>query len=111
MSEGRIVASVALFAAAGLCEIGGGWLVWRWWRDGASAAGGVVGAALLVLYGVVATYQPAPFGRTYAAYGGVFIAMAVVWGAAVSATVPDRYDVAGAVLCLLGAAVMMYARR
>ena len=61
-----IYGSVALFVLAGLCEIGGGYLVWQWWRNGSHWAVGLLGAALLVLYGVVPTYQPAHFGRVYA---------------------------------------------
>lgn len=106
-----VATSLAVFVAAGLCEIGGGWLVWRWWRDGAPGVLGIAGGALLVLYGVVATYQPATFSRTYAAYGAIFIAMSVGWGAMIAGIVPDRYDLLGVVLCLAGAGIMMYAPR
>ena len=103
-----IVQSVVLFVVAGLCEIGGGYLMWQWWRQGAPVVAGVVGAALLVAYGIVPTYQAAPFGRVYAAYGGVFIVLSLAWGAAVDGVAPDRFDVLGGVLCLAGIAVMMY---
>lgn len=103
-----IVQSVVLFVVAGLCEIGGGYLMWQWWRQGATVVAGVVGAALLVAYGIVPTYRAAPFGRVYAAYGGVFIVLSLAWGAAVDAVAPDRFDVLGGVLCLAGIAVMMY---
>jgi small multidrug resistance family-3 protein len=102
------VHSLLLFVAAGLCEIGGGYLMWQWWRHGATLAAGAAGAALLVAYGVVPTYQAAPFGRVYAAYGGVFVVLSVAWGAAVDGIAPDRFDVLGALLCLAGIAVMMY---
>ena len=71
-----------LFVVAGLCEIGGGYLVWGWMRDHRPLAWALVGGAVLVaLYGVVAALQPIPeFGRVYAAYGGVFIALALAWG-------------------------------
>ena len=59
--------SLALFALAAVAEIGGGYLMWRWLRDGRSIFVGIAGAALLVLYGVIPTLQPATFGRTYAA--------------------------------------------
>lgn len=55
-----------------------------------------VGAVILVLYGVVASLQQARFGRVYAAYGGVFIAMSLAWGTAVDGDRPDRWDIAGA---------------
>ena len=100
--------SVALFVLAGFCEIGGGYLVWRWWRDGAPFVVGVLGAAILVLYGFVPTYQPAHFGRVYAAYGGVFVVLSVLWGWAIDRIAPDRFDLLGATLCLVGVAVIMY---
>ena len=103
-----IARSAALFALAGLLEIGGGYLVWQWLRAGRPVLAGVAGAAMLALYGVAATYQPADFGRTYAAYGGVFIVLALLWGWAVDARRPDLPDVVGAAVCLLGAAVIMY---
>ena len=103
--------SVALFVLAGLAEIGGGYLVWLWWREGRPWPLGLIGAAVLVLYGFVPTYQAAHFGRVYAAYGGVFVVLALLWGWIVDRVAPDRYDLAGVTLCLLGVAVMMYAPR
>ena len=67
-----IVTSVALFFIAGLFEIGGGYLVWQWWRNGWHWGIGVIGAIVLILYGIVPTYQTENFGRVYAAYGGWF---------------------------------------
>jgi len=103
-----IARSLALFVLAGLCEIGGGYLVWQWWRTGASWLVGLLGAAILVLYGIVPTYQPAHFGRTYAAYGGVFVLLAILWGWGVDRIAPDRWDVLGGALCLGGVAMIMY---
>lgn len=103
--------SVALFVLAGLCEIGGGWLVWQWWRNGASPLLGVLGAVLLVLYGIVPTFQVPHFGRVYAAYGGVFVVLSMLWGWGVDGARPDRLDIVGALLCLAGVGVMMYAPR
>ena len=103
-----ILHSLALFVVAGLCEIGGGYLVWQWWRGGASWLVGLVGAALLVGYGVVPTYQPAHFGRVYAAYGGVFVLLSVLWGWGIDRITPDRFDLLGGALCLAGVAVIMY---
>jgi small multidrug resistance family-3 protein len=100
--------SVALFVLAGLCEIGGGYLVWLWLRDGRSALLGVAGAIVLFLYGVVPTFQPAAFGRVYAAYGGVFVVLSLAWGWRVAGQAPDRFDLAGGALCLAGVAVIMY---
>jgi len=105
------LSSVALFVLAGLAEIGGGYLVWLWWREGRAWPLGLIGVALLVLYGFVPTYQTPHFGRVYAAYGGVFVVLALLWGWAVDRVAPDRYDLTGVALCLLGVAVMMYAPR
>ena len=103
-----IARSLALFVLAGLCEIGGGYLVWQWWRTGASWLVGLLGAAILFLYGIVPTYQPTHFGRAYAAYGGVFVLLAILWGWGVDRIAPDRWDVLGGALCLGGVAIIMY---
>jgi small multidrug resistance family-3 protein len=103
--------SLALFILAGFCEIGGGWLVWQWWRAGGSWLAGLAGAALLVAYGVVPTYQPTHFGRVYAAYGGMFVVLSLLWGWAADRIAPDRFDLLGGALCLAGVAVIMYAPR
>jgi len=100
--------SAALFLLAGLCEIGGGYLVWQWWRNGAAWFLGLLGAGILVLYGIVPTYQSVHFGRVYAAYGGVFVVLSVGWGWAVDRVVPDRFDLLGGGLCMAGVVVIMY---
>lgn len=105
------IRSIALFALAGLCEIGGGYLVWQWWRNGAPILLGALGALVLAAYGIVPTYQAARFGRVYAAYGGVFIVLALAWSAVVDGLVPDRYDLVGGLVCLAGMAIIMYAPR
>jgi small multidrug resistance family-3 protein len=74
-----IVKSLSLFTLAGLCEIGGGYLIWLWFKEDRSIWYGISGACLLALYGVVATYQTASFGRVYATYGGVFIILSLLW--------------------------------
>jgi len=66
---------------------------------------------VLILYGLIPTYQAAHFSRVYAAYGGVFVVLSLLWGWAADRVAPDRYDLAGAALCLAGVAVMMYAPR
>ncbi len=97
-----------LFVLAGLCEIGGGYLVWGWMREHKPLAWVLVGAVVLALYGVVAALQPIPeFGRVYAAYGGVFIALSLAWGVAVDGFRPDRYDLLGAFICVAGVVVML----
>lgn len=106
-----VAQSVMLFILAGLAEIGGGYLMWLWWRDGRTWPTGLFGAVTLVLYGIIPTYQPAHFGRVYAAYGGVFVILSVFWGWAVDGVTPDRYDWIGALICVCGVGVMMYAPR
>ena len=104
--------SLSLFALAGLCEIGGGYLVWLWLREGKTALWGVLGAAILILYGIVPTWQAEPaFGRVYAAYGGVFVVLAMLWGWGVDRKPPDLHDAIGACLCLVGVAVIMWSPR
>ena len=66
----------------------------------------------LGLYGFVATLQPdSHFGRILAAYGGVFVASSLAWGVVIDGFRPDRFDLIGAAICLLGVAVIMYAPR
>jgi small multidrug resistance family-3 protein len=97
-----------LFMMAGLCEIGGGYLVWGWMREHKPLLWALVGGLILAAYGVVAALQPiTEFGRTYAAYGGVFIALALVWGMIIDGFRPDRYDVLGALICVVGVVVMV----
>ena len=76
----KILYSLFFFFIAGLCEIGGGYLVWLWLREDMSWIFGAIGGFSLFLYGIVPTFQPSHFHRIYAAYGGVFIAMTLLWG-------------------------------
>ena len=104
--------SIALFVLAALLEIGGAWLVWQGLREHRGWIWVGVGMLSLALYGVVATLQPdAPFGRVLAAYGGVFIAGSLLWAVVADGFRPDRWDLAGAAVCLAGVALLMYAPR
>jgi small multidrug resistance family-3 protein len=105
------IKSLGYFLLAGLFEIGGGYLVWLWLREGKSTAYALLGAVILVLYGVIPTLQPANFGRVYAAYGGVFIALSLLWGWKIDGIVPDMYDLLGGMIALVGVGIMMYAPR
>jgi small multidrug resistance family-3 protein len=97
---------------AALAEIGGAWLVWQGVREQRGLLWVGAGVLALGLYGFVATLQPdADFGRILAAYGGIFVAGSLTWGIVVDGFQPDRYDVTGALICLLGVAVIMYAPR
>ncbi|TDD92940.1 YnfA family protein [Actinomadura darangshiensis] len=107
-----VMRSLALFALAALAEIGGAWLVWQGWREHRGVAWIAGGVIALGAYGFVATFQPdAHFGRILAAYGGVFVAGSLVWGMVMDGFRPDRWDITGAVVCLAGVAVIMYAPR
>ena len=104
----NIVISVSLFLLAGLCEIGGGYLVWLWLREDFSWMLGAVGGFVLFLYGIVPTFQKTHFHRVYAAYGGVFIAMSVLWGWLIDGIKPDNYDILGATIAIIGVLVIFY---
>ena len=106
-----ILRSGALFVVAGLLEIGGGYLVWQWWKSGSPWYLGALGGLALFLYGIVPTYQPADFGRVYAAYGGWFVVLSILWGWGVDRVAPDRFDLLGGAICLVGVCVIMYAPR
>ncbi len=103
--------SLLIFFLAGICEIGGGFLVWLWLREGRAAWYGAAGAVILVLYGIVATWQPSSFARVYAAYGGIFIVMSLAWGYYLDNFRPDRYDIIGAAVIILGVLIIYYAPR
>ena len=89
--------SLGLFVFAGLCEIGGGYLVCIWFREGRPLAYGIAGAIIVILYGIIPTLQPAHFGRVYAAYGGMFIVLSLSWGWGIEVVRRDRYDMMGAI--------------
>src|SRR3982751_6466073 len=98
-----LVRSLLLFVVAAVAEIGGAWLVWQGWREHRGPWFVLAGAVALVAYGGVATLQPDPhFGRILAAYGGVFVAGSLAWGVLVDRFRPDRWDLVGAALCLVG---------
>jgi small multidrug resistance family-3 protein len=107
-----VARSIVLFVLAALAEIGGAWMVWQGIREHRGLAWVGAGVAALAAYGFVATFQDDPnFGRILAAYGGIFVAGSLVWGMVLDGFRPDRYDVAGALICLVGVAVIMYAPR
>jgi len=103
--------SLFLFVLAGLFEIGGGYLFWLWLREGKSHWLGVIGVVALIMYAILPTLQTANFGRVYAAYGGIFIVLSILWGWGVDRITPDKYDLLGGWIALLGVLVIMYAPR
>ena len=107
-----VARSLALFLLAAIAEIGGAWLIWQGWREHRGVLWIAGGILALGAYGFVATFQPDPhFGRILAAYGGIFVAGSLAWGVVVDKFRPDRWDLIGAGICLLGVAVIMYAPR
>lgn len=106
-----IALTVLLFILAGLCEIGGGYMVWLWLREGMGWTMGALGGFILFLYGIVPTFQPSYFHRIYAAYGGIFIVMAVFWGWVFEGIAPDMFDIVGTTIALVGVAIIFYMPR
>jgi small multidrug resistance family-3 protein len=107
----RTITSLLIFILAGLCEIGGGYLMWLWLKEDKAWYIGALGGLILAAYGIVATLQTSNFGRVYAAYGGIFIVMAILWGWKVDGFVPDRYDIIGGIVCLIGMGIIMFSPR
>ena len=108
MNSFQICKSLFYFILAGLCEIGGGYLVWLWLREGKNILYALAGSIVLIIYGIIPTLQPAHFGRVYAAYGGVFIVLSILWGWQIDKIAPDKFDVIGGLIALLGVSVIMY---
>lgn len=101
-----------LFMLAGLAEIGGGYLVWLWLREGKPSWYGIIGGIILFLYGIIPTMQSFPdFGRVYAAYGGVFIVLSLLWGWGIDRKTPDLCDWMGAATCLVGIYIILWGPR
>lgn len=106
-----IIKSLAIFIIAALFEIGGGYLVWLWLKEDKPWWFGLLGGIILALYGVVISFQVTSFGRAYATYGGIFILLALLWAWKVDSFKPDRYDIVGAIIALIGACIILYMPR
>jgi small multidrug resistance family-3 protein len=106
-----VLSTFGLFVLASLLEIGGGYLIWKWLRQKKKLGFGLIGGIVLFIYGVVPTLQPSNFGRVYAAYGGIFVVMAIMWGLIIDKNRPDRFEIIGGAVVLLGALVIFYAPR
>lgn len=107
------IKSIFYFLLAGVFEIGGGYLIWLWLRQGKSSIYGIIGALVLILYGIIPTLQPenSNFGRVYATYGGIFIVLSILWGWKVDNIIPDKFDLIGVFIALIGVLIIMYAPR
>jgi len=106
------VTSILAFILAAFAEIAGCFAFWAWLRLDRSPWWTLPGIACLVAFALLLTRIDAGFaGRAYAAYGGIYIAASLTWLWAVEGSRPDRFDLAGAVLCLAGAGVILFGRR
>lgn len=103
-----IVTTLAVFFLAALLEIGGGYLVWKWLREHKGKIFGLIGGLVLFVYGIIPTLQPAEFGRVYATYGGIFVVSSVLWGYWVDRKKPDRFEIIGSIIVLIGVAIIFY---
>lgn len=106
-----IVRSVLIFILAGICEIGGGYLVWLWLKEEKPIWYGVLGGLILALYGVVATLQTSNFAKVYATYGGFFIVLSLLWAYKFDKYIPTKYDIIGVLIALLGVCIIYYSPR
>lgn len=106
------LSTLAIYALAALAEIAGCFAVWAWWRLGASPLWLVPGIISLAIFAWALTLAPSDFaGRAYAAYGGVYVAASLVWLWAVEGVRPDGWDLAGGVVVLVGASLILFAPR
>jgi len=104
----EVTYTLGIFFFAALLEIGGGYLVWKWLKDHKAKIFGLVGALILFSYGFVMTLQPADFGKVYATYGGIFVITSIIWGYLIDKKKPDRFEIIGSIVVLIGVAVMFY---
>lgn len=104
--------AVMVYMGAAIAEIGGCFAFWMWLRLSRSSWWGLAGLISLAIFAVILTRSEAAFaGRTYAAYGGIYIGASLVWLWVVEGVSPDRWDVAGAGICLVGAALILWGPR
>jgi small multidrug resistance family-3 protein len=106
-----VIKSLLFLILSGFCEIGGGYLVWLWMKQGKPLWFGIAGAIVLAIYGFVMTLQPWSFGKAYAVYGGIFIVMALLWAWKVDHFKPDKFDLIGAAITLLGIGIILFMPR
>ena len=107
----KILMTIFLFFLAGLFEIGGGYLIWKWLKERINWIYGLLGGLVLFGYGIILTLQPSHFSRVYAAYGGIFIVSSIIWGLIIDKKRPDKYEIVGALIALVGALIIFYAPR
>jgi small multidrug resistance family-3 protein len=107
-----LLKTAGIFVLAALGELGGTYLIWRWLREGATPVFAFLGVVALFGYAVVQTLQPQnAYGRIYAAYAGVFLIGALLWGWLIDGKAPDRFDLIGAAVVLVGVTIIMWGRQ
>lgn len=107
-----VAKSLLLFVIAPIAEIGGAWLIWQGLREHRGLVWVGSGIAALAAYGFVAILRDdANFGRILAAYGGIFVVGSLAWGVIADGFRPDRFDLIGAAVCLVGVSVIMFSPR
>lgn len=106
-----VIKTILIFILAGICEIGGGYLVWLSVRGGKPLWYALLGGGVLILYGLVATLQTANFAKVYATYGGFFIALSLVWAFIFDKYTPSKYDIIGALVAILGVCIIYFSPR
>ena len=103
-----ILTSIGIFIFAALLEISGGYLIWRWLKNHQGKIVGLIGGLILFSYSVVMTLQPENFGKVYAAYGGIFVIFSLLWGYWIDKKKPDRFEIFGSIVVLIGISIMFY---
>ena len=103
-----MLTSIGIFIFAALLEIGGGYLIWRWLKNHQGKIIGLIGGLILFSYSVVMTLQPENFGKVYAAYGGIFVIFSLLWGYWIDKKKPDRFEIFGSIVVLIGISIMFY---
>ncbi|MEZ8031438.1 MAG: YnfA family protein [Nitrosopumilus sp.] len=103
-----ILTSIGIFIFAALLEISGGYLIWRWLKNHQGKIIGLIGGLILFSYSVVMTLQPENFGKVYAAYGGIFVIFSLLWGYWIDKKKPDRFEIFGSIVVLIGISIMFY---
>ena len=103
-----MLTSIGIFIFAALLEISGGYLIWRWLKNHQGKIIGLIGGLILFSYSVVMTLQPENFGKVYAAYGGIFVVFSLLWGYWIDKKKPDRFEIFGSIVVLIGISIMFY---
>jgi small multidrug resistance family-3 protein len=104
--------AILFYCAAAIAEIAGCFAFWAWLRLERPMWWLIPGIASLILFAYLLTRIDAQFaGRAYAAYGGIYIVASLIWLWAIEGRMPDRWDVTGGAICLIGAAVILWGPR